>query len=153
MRSILLLLFLPALFAANPELVKVKSVYLLSMSNAMDQYLANQLQQGSSYVVVTDPNMADAVFTDSLGPAFEKKMLELYPPEVDEDEEPRENNEALFHGFRKGRGMVFLVERRTRQVVWSTYELPKNQTARKMDQAARRIAEKLKKELVGKAPK
>lgn len=81
MRLVLPILILPAIFAANADLVRVKSVYMLPMSNGMDQYLANHLLAADLYVVVTDPKAADAVFTDSLGPAFERKMTELYPPE------------------------------------------------------------------------
>lgn len=74
----LLSLSLP-LGASNPELKSVKSVYLLPMANGFDQYLANQILQSSLYVVVADPQGADAVLTDSLGPSFERKMAELYP--------------------------------------------------------------------------
>jgi hypothetical protein len=147
-----------SLFAttANPELLKVKSVYLLPMTNGLDQYLANQLQASGLYVVVTDPQSADAVFTDNLGPMFEKRMAELYPQHSgQEEEESARQSEAdgRFVGVRKGRGMFFLVERKSRQVVWSAYERPKDVTPDNLNRAAKRVADRLKRDLTGKTEK
>ncbi|MCZ2149324.1 MAG: hypothetical protein LC126_16320 [Bryobacterales bacterium] len=163
MRWLLSILILPAVFAANADLVRVKSVYVLPMSNGMDQYLANHLLAADLYVVVTDPKAADAVFTDSLGPAFENKMTELYPPEKPAEKEKDEDSSegAIKESgavanpvstFRRGRGMVFLVDRATKKVVWSVYEPPKNTTSDSLDRAARKITGRLKKELLTKAP-
>ena len=66
--------------AVHPALPEVRTVYLLSMSNGLDQYLANRLTQTGRFEVVTDPAKADAIFTDRLGTAFEEKWKELYPP-------------------------------------------------------------------------
>ncbi|MCC6345505.1 MAG: hypothetical protein IT166_25105 [Bryobacterales bacterium] len=165
MRLVLPILILPAIFAANADLVRVKSVYMLPMSNGMDQYLANHLLAADLYVVVTDPKAADAVFTDSLGPAFERKMTELYPPEKPAEKEKDKDEDAdkgairesgapanPISTFRRGRGMVFLVDRTTRKVVWSVYEPPKNASSDSLDRAARKITGRLKKELEAKAP-
>ena len=75
-------MFCISTFAANvhPGLAEVKRVYLLPMSGGLDQYLANRLTKVGRFEVVTDPANADAVFTDRLGPAFEDKWNELYPP-------------------------------------------------------------------------
>ncbi len=56
----------------------VKTVYLLPMSNGLDQYLAAQLTSGSVLQVVTDPKKADAVLTDHLGQSFEDTVADLY---------------------------------------------------------------------------
>jgi hypothetical protein len=69
-----------ALAGVNPELLKVKRVYILAMGSGMDQYLANQLTNDGVFEVVTDPNKADAIVTDSIGEPFQTKMDELYPP-------------------------------------------------------------------------
>jgi len=138
---------LPLLIGANPELLKVKSVYFLPMSNGLDQYLANHLLKNGTYVVVTDPANADAVFTDSLGPALERKLAELYPSEEEEEEQKAESPGG---NFRRGRGMVFLVERKSRQVVWSAYQLPRDTRPQSLDRSARKIAEDLKKHLTAK---
>lgn len=140
------------LSAANPQLLKVKSVYLLPMSNGMEQYLANHLQAGSTYVVVTDPQAADAIFTDNVGPAFEKKMAELYPvvSEEEEDAEIQKGDPVPSSTFRRGRGVVFLVERQSRQVVWSTFEKPRDARPTSLDKTAKQIAERLKKDVGAK---
>src|SRR5277367_1477699 len=67
---------------SNPDLQKVHTVYLLSMSNSMDQYLANRLTTEGVLQVVTDPNLADAVLTDRLALGFEEPLNQLYPPPV-----------------------------------------------------------------------
>ncbi|MBI4906759.1 MAG: hypothetical protein HY820_24230 [Acidobacteria bacterium] len=156
MRWTLALFLLPALFASNPELKSVKSVYLLPMSNGFDQYLANHILGSSVYVVVADPQSADAILTDNIGPAFEQKLTELYSVKKEEDEEEAEgikgNDQVPRAHFRGGKGMVFLVERKTKQVVWSTYERPKDTRPSSLNQAAKRVAGKLKKELTGQVP-
>lgn len=79
-------IFLPLALAAAPaadsgqELAKVQSVYILPMANGVDQYLAHRLTQAGVFRVVTDPKAADAIFTENVGPGFEDKMKELYPP-------------------------------------------------------------------------
>jgi hypothetical protein len=64
----------------RPELLKIKTVYFLPMGNGLDQYLANWLTRTGRFEVVTDPALAEAVFTDRLGAAFELSMKDLYPP-------------------------------------------------------------------------
>ncbi len=69
-----------AFASVNPQLHEVKRVYVLAMGSGMDQYLANQLAQAGIFEVVTDPNKADAIITDHVGEAFQKKLDDLYPP-------------------------------------------------------------------------
>lgn len=154
MRCLLLALLPAALLGTNPDLMKVKSVYILPMSNGMDQYLANRIQESNLYIVTSDPQTADALFTDGLGPPFEKKMAELYPVEVEkeEGEEPVYKEQERITSFRKGKGTFFLVERSTKRVVWSTYARPKNFSADQMDRAAKDITMRLKKTLDPKVP-
>jgi hypothetical protein len=86
MKTTIALLF--SMFAAalaappNAELAQVHKVYLLPMSNGMDQYLANWLTKLGIFQVVTDPKKADAIFTDHLGEAFEGRQAELFPQPV-----------------------------------------------------------------------
>ncbi len=47
--------------------------------------------------------------------------------------------------FGRGRGTLFLVERKSQSVVWSVYEPPKSSNPHDMDRAASRITDKLKK--------
>src|SRR5687768_12375336 len=67
-------------WAADPALMNVKTVYVMPMGRGLDQYLANHLTQNRIFDVVTDPALADAVLSDRLGPAFEQAFAELYPP-------------------------------------------------------------------------
>jgi hypothetical protein len=152
------LLCLSALGAnVHPELAEVKRVYLLSMTSGLDQYLANRLTQVGRFEVVTDPANADAVFTDRLGPAFEDKRKELYPPppapevaEKDADEEKDSDKKkraskiedfaaapiSRISSFSSGKGNVFLVSRKTGAVLWSHYKQPKTTRSKDMDNTA-----------------
>jgi hypothetical protein len=167
LRSLLLgVLSVCAFGAVNPELPSVKTVYLLSMSNGLDQYLANRLTKGGRFEVVTDPEKADAIFTDRIGLAFEQKWDELYPPppapKADEDKENKKADKdrkapdtldssatpaVHISSFNKGRGNVFLVSRKTRAVVWSHYATPKNMRSKSMDETADRIVDRLQDDL------
>src|SRR5271154_3942954 len=136
MNALVVLLFLAL---SNPDLQKVHTVYLLSMSSSMDQYLANRLTTEGVLQVVTDPNLADAVLTDRLGIAFEERLKQLYPPPPPppavEKEKKDKGDKNTFSDALKAdeaaqrnimssqpaRGNFFLVDRRSKQVIWSIY--------------------------------
>jgi len=155
--------------AVHPALPEVKTVYLLSMGNALDQYLANELTKVGRFEVVTDPEKADALFTDRLGLAFEERWKELYPPppapkSVEAKPAPEKKKTSssdrpgdLFDtgekapvrisAFGKGRGNVFLVSRKSRVVIWSHYAVPKNVSSQSIDKVARDIVTRLEDDL------
>jgi len=166
--------------AEKPSFAEIQSVYLLPMSGGLDQYLANRLTGEGLFRVVTDPQAADALFTDRLGQAFELKYTELYPPpEPPAPEKPpaeaeqaaapaetpmpkpaakaaeqkrqppewKEEARVRFSSFGRGKGTIFLVDRKTRAVLWSTFEKWKNTSAEEMDRVARRITDRLKDQL------
>jgi hypothetical protein len=160
--------------AGAPAVAEVQSVYILPMANGLDQFLANRLNAGKVFRVVTDPQMADALFTDRLGEGFERKYAELYPPpppppppeppkaepakEESKDaaaakgERPsigdvKEETTARVSTWGRGKGTIFLVDRKSRAVVWSTYEKPKNTSAGELNRTAGRIVDRLKEEL------
>ena len=164
-------LCLAAAAREGSELSQVRAVYVLSMSNGFDQYLANQLAAHGVFQVVTDPKKADAIFTDQIGPRFEHQIEELYPPPPPAaPEEPkaeaRDEAEAAapasaevqsvreefsrFSSFSRGRGNLFLVHRESRQVIWSIHERPKNSTPSELNRTAAKVAAKLKDSLGGK---
>ncbi len=154
--SALLLSSLFCLPVAAADLQSVHSVYLLSMSGGLDQALASRLTEARLLQVVADPKRADAVLTDRLGPEFESRMAELYPEAAEsgkakEDAEAKAKKEAERpigpSSFGRGRGTVFLVGVKERAVVWSAYERPADSSARSIDRAARRIVERLKRDL------
>ena len=51
----------------------VRNVYLMQMPNGLEQFIANQLTSRGLMTVVADPNLADALFTDTVGKGFEKR--------------------------------------------------------------------------------
>jgi hypothetical protein len=127
----------------------VKTVYILPMSGGLDEYLAVRLTTGVILQVVTDPQKADAVLTDHLGESFKKSFDDLYgaaPPA------PGDSGQtfARVGGGQRSKGTFFLVERKTRDVVWSDDERPKGNSADELRRVANRIAEHLNKAIKGK---
>lgn len=140
----------------------VRNVYLLPMPNGLEQFIANQLTSRGLMTVVTDPNLADALFTDTVGTGFEKRYLELYPPpeppkEAEEDEEkPQSRGSSISasldvkdakmerpSSFGRGKGTIFLVDRRTKTVLWSAYVRPKTSLPKDLNRAAKTIADRI----------
>lgn len=141
-------LFLLAAVAATlsaGDLSGFKTVYVLPMSNGLDQYLAMHLTTDGVMQVVTDPKKADTVLTDKIGAAFEEKLDELYGHAAKDD-----NGQRALQSVTRGHGAIFLVDRKTRDVVWSTYELPKGTMPDELNRAADRIAKRLEKDRKGK---
>lgn len=161
--------FLLCSFPALAGLADVKAVYLLPMAHGMDQYLANHLTKAGIYLVVTDPTRADAVFTDRLGESLEAQLKELYPEpkKVDDKkkddkkkkEEPKGQGTGQGPGsgdvsgysgaaprstsFGGSRGNIFLVDVKSRAVVWSIHSRPKTITPGHLDATAEHIVESL----------
>jgi hypothetical protein len=117
--------------------------------------------------VVTDPKVADAVFTDQLGSGFEAELLKVrpdlkpVPPKketADKDKDKDAKDEAKKEekaqdmtppasSFRVTQGTVFMVHARTQTVVWSTYLRPVNHSPKEMEKTAAKIASLLEKDL------
>ena len=151
-----------AAFGIDPAAREVKTVYLFRMGNGLDQYLASELSKQGVYTVTTDPRQADALLTDTVGEAFEKKFLELYAPpapEKKDDDKKDDKKEGLVvpaaprvgsSTIGRGKGTIFLVERKSRNVLWSMTRQPKHSGTGEMVNHARKIVAALKKELSGK---
>ncbi len=173
--------------AANPQLEKVQSIYILPMGSGMDQFLANRITQLGKMQVVADPQTADTILTDRIGESFEKRLDALYgsnkkepeKPEVkvekDDDEDmpaktdaqiardkaaadtkahvaklkaDSENDQNMrVSSFQRGKGNFFLVDRRTRTVIWSIYEKPKNTRPDELNKTAERVVNRLRHDL------
>jgi hypothetical protein len=145
-----------ALTAANPQLKEVNTVYILSMGGGMDQFLANSLTTLGVFQVVTDPQRADAILTDRLGETFETKLNEIYPPPPEAKPAPKETKDgdmnfgtgvARIGSFNRGKGNYFVVDRKTRLVLWSTYERPKDSSPGELSKSADRVVKHLKNDL------
>ncbi len=134
--------------AANVQ--SVKTVYVLPMANGLDQYLAARLTATSVMQVVTDPQKADAVFTDHVGEAFEKSMDELFGSIPASKDGAATSTFARVGGSVRSRGTFFLVDRKTRDIAWSDEENPKGTDAKETRRMAWRIADHLGKLLKGK---
>jgi len=137
--------------AANAQVSGIKTVYVLPMAGGLDQYLAFQLTSEGVLQVVTDPKKADAIFTDGIGARFEESITELYGAPVDKDKDKAEKagTTEFAHPAMKplsgSRGVIFLVNRSTRDVLWSTFERPKNSQPDELKHAAAKIVDRLAK--------
>ncbi len=85
-----------------PQPLGMRNVYFLQLPGGLEHILANPLVKRGLLTVVTDPQLADAVFTDTLGKGFEKRLLELYPPPEPPKAEPgdEESKDAKQQGRR-----------------------------------------------------
>jgi hypothetical protein len=155
-----------AVALSGADLAGVHTVYVLPMSHGLDQYLANILTTEHVFAIVTDPKRADAVLTDHIGAGLEEKlntMLAVPPPEkpaptAGEKSEPNEpamlaetvnklDNPASSASVGHAKGTVFLVDTKSRQVVWSIYELPRDASSKQLDRIASAIVSRLRKDL------
>ena len=150
--------------AVNPQLKQVNTVYILAMGNGIDQYLANRLAAAGVFQVVTDPQKADAILTDRVGESFENKLNELYPPPPTpeqlkkKEEEAKDNKKgsvdmsggppkAATSSFSRAKGNFFLVDRKTRAVLWSVYEPPKDTRPAALTRTAAKVVKRLETDL------
>lgn len=156
--------------AASPQLAAVRTVYILPMGGGMDQYLANRLTAMQVVQVAADPQNADAIFTDRLGETFERRLEDLYPkppPPKAADDKDKETDEsssvkdavaladkgqatAPVSTFGGGKGTFFLVDRKTRNVLWSTYEKPAGMRPQQLKHTADVIAKEFRTARTGK---
>jgi hypothetical protein len=181
MKRLALLFTGSAALLCAADLSSVHTVYVLKMTKGLDQFLANRLTTGHVFQIVTDPKLADAVFTDQLGEAFQARLEQFSPtpeeekpeppPKKDDDEDagkpkgfgkidedPMAMVDAISKGgggtrissFSQSKGTVFLVDSKSRQVVWSMFTPPKPATSRNLDSTASDIVSRLKKDLKGK---
>lgn len=146
------------------------------MSKGLDQYLASRLIADHVFQITTDPKLADAVLTDQIGEAFQLRLEEIFPtPEAPKPAPPPEtakdakdkladegfnpilgdtvnklDDPSLRSTFGRSKGTVFLVDAKSRQVVWSMYQPPKGASSKDMDRTATDIVSRLKKDLKGK---
>lgn len=133
---------IPVLFAtlAFAQYAGPKTVYILPMAAGLDQYIAQWLTKNHAMQVVADPKIAEVFMTDRLGEAFEQKMKEIRP---DGD---KKSDDTARNTFRttKPRGTIFLVDAKSRQVLWSDYQKPpRSNSDSDLNRAAERIADKI----------
>lgn len=166
MKRLLLLLSFSGVLASSQDLSGVHSVYLLPMSQGLDQYLANRLTNEGIFRVVTNPKLADAIFTDRIGEAFEETLADLSPnPEPvspPADKQPSEetpnnsllgdtvnklSNPATHSSFGRNKGTFFLVNPKSHQVLWSVFQPPRDSRSAQLNRTASDIVNRLKRDL------
>ena len=170
MKRLALLFSCTATLACAADLGSVHTVYLFKMAKGLDQFLANRLTTEHVFQIVTDPKLADAIFTDQIGEGFQMKLEEIFPtPESEKPAPPPKpektseevapllgdtvnklSNPASNSSFGRSRGTVFLVDAKSRMVVWSVYEPAKSGTPKDMDRTANDIVSRIKRNLKGK---
>jgi hypothetical protein len=147
--------------AATPSILQVHTVYLLTMGSRLDQYLAMEIARSGVFQVTTDPQAADAVFSDEVGPPFEKRFTEIYephlappPPAKDEEDKPLEQRSsmdmsgaALPRAISRGKGNLFLVDRHTKKVIWSGYQKPNGSSSEQMNETARKMVSRIQSQI------
>jgi len=145
--TIVVLAALFSISGVHAQVFGVKTVYVLPMAGGLDQYLALQLTSAGVLQVVTDPQKADAILTDGIGAGFEEKLNTLYGAKVEKDKTDKDAEyvHPAMQPLSRSRGVVFLVNRTTRDVVWSTFERPKNTQPQELKHAAEKIVERLAK--------
>ena len=157
MKRLFLLLSCSGALLFGADSPAVHSVYVMPMSQGMDQFLANRLAGEHTFQVVSDPKLADAVLTDRIGAALNSSLDEIAPTAQPAAEVKKEDNDAkkeplamnkldnpaLSSTFGRGKGTFFLVNAKSREVLWSTFELPKNSTASQLDRTASDIVSRL----------
>lgn len=146
-----------SLFAAalSAQYAGPKTVYILPMTAGLDQYLAQWLTKDHVMTVVVDPKAADVVMTDRLGEGFEDKLKEIRPDLAksgNSDKDDTKTAGTTQHRFTtsKTRGTIFLVDTKTRQVLWSEYQKPPRTHS---DYDLNRTAEEIAKKLAGPSVK
>jgi len=170
MKRLVFLFSCSAAMVCAADLANVHTVYLLKMAKGLDQFLASRLTADHVFRIVTDPKLADAVFTDQLGEGFQAKLEEISPtpesekpapppkPKKTEDDAASANpmlgdtvnklsSPDASSSFGHAKGTVFLVDAKSRQVIWSVYQPAKGGTPKEMDRTAIDIVSRIKKDL------
>lgn len=180
MKRVFILLAGSGMLLAGADLSGIHSVYVMPMSRGLDQYLANRLTRGHVFQVVTDPKLAQAVFTDRIGAEFEAQLENISAPpkpaasgkesRPGSKSTPSDSKAAKEEGagssdagsaldalgnapaappssFGRGKGTVFLVDAKSREVLWSTYQPPKSSSSTDLDHTAFDIVSRLKRDL------
>jgi hypothetical protein len=119
--------------------------------------------------------LADAILSDRIGHSFEQAFAELYPPPPPPPEKEEEKKDdktdkaekkpagesssigaaladrpdvpARASSFSRGRGNVFLIDRKSRRVLWSEFSRPKNSQPDEVHSTAGKLVSRLQSDL------
>ncbi|HTQ54681.1 MAG TPA: hypothetical protein VMI94_09495 [Bryobacteraceae bacterium] len=87
---------------AAAELAPGRTVFLMSMSHGLDQFVANRLTRMHVLQVVTDPAKADTIITDQVGKPFEDRLKALLPPPPEPEQKKAEEKKPETKPTEKG---------------------------------------------------
>lgn len=189
MKRLCLFLACSGALAFAADLAGARTVYVLTMSRGLDQFLANRLTNEHLFQVVTDPKLADVILTDRLGESFQAQLESISPsPDADEEDDKagakppakadakpavkadsksdaksdsadasvtamfsapvnKLDRQGLNSTFGRNKGTIFLVDAKSRQVIWSTFDPPRGFANKEMDRTASDIVSRLKKDM------
>jgi hypothetical protein len=136
----------------------VRRVYFWPMAHALDQYLAEQSVALAMFEVVVDPKLADAVMTERIDAAFLEALEEMHPT-AEEQKAAAAKGEKTQGGstgeilverpkqrsIGRPRGTIFLVDVRSRQVLWSTFLQEFQPAPDQLHRKAQTVMERMKK--------
>jgi hypothetical protein len=127
---------------------RFRTVYIVSMTNSLDQHIASRLTSNRVLWVVLEPASADTVLTDTLDGNFWSWIDRTYPASPGSGAASRTDRGAQVRDPNppsgKQQGTIFLVDPHSRLVLWSMYDLPKNLSPGELDRTASRISNQLK---------
>lgn len=151
-----------ALLAVPPgqaQLRDAQPVYFWPMQHSFDQYLAEAVNAADALSVTVDPKLAAAVMTERIDAPFLAALEELFPAgkpageETDQAETSSKSDDSIEGQFGLSRprnrpqarpqGTLFLVDVKTRRVIWSTYLGQLDPTSKALHKEARRVVEQL----------
>lgn len=127
------------------------TVFVMPMPAGLDQYLAVQISGSRAYRVVTEPGQATLVLTNHIGEDLEHSLKDLAartapaPAAKDATADDTFTNPRM-QAITRSRGTLFLVDRASRQVVWSTFEDPESSEPKALNRAAQRIIQRMTQE-------
>jgi hypothetical protein len=153
MKRIVCLLACTAAALCGADLASVRTVYVMPMSHGMDQHLASRLTVERLFKIVSDPKLADAVFSDHLGADLTASLDEIAPAEPVAEKESKDSAAPMNRldkpsaSFGRSKGVFFLVDAKARQVVWSTFEAAQRFDSSHLDRTASDIVSRLKRDL------
>jgi hypothetical protein len=144
--------------AAPPQSPAAGKLYLWPMSNAFDQYLAEQITADGVFEVVVDPKLANTIMTEKIDSTFLAAMDEFFPRAVENQSEKAAENtkkdDSIESDSRdrrpanrprgQARGTLFLVDVASRKVVWSTYLKEFDPSPNKLHSQAGNVVEKMR---------
>ena len=127
----------------------------MPMAGGLDQHVASWLTREHVMQVVTDAKTADLVLTDKLGEGFEQKLAQLKPEPEKTTADTGTADKAVDKktagacagriSFRStaARGTLFLVDVKTRVVLWSDHEKMRGSSDKDLDRQAERAVKSL----------